>query len=120
MQIKEMRALRGPNFYSQKPVIFMKLDLGALEERPTDRVQGLRSMIEEMLPTLQQHTCSPGVEGGFFQRVERGTWAGHVAQKPAMPFSTRTIPECWKPPNARAQRRFTFQKTENIRRSGRI
>lgn len=106
MQIKEMRALRGPNFYSQKPVIFMKLDLGALEERPTDRVQGLRSMIEEMLPTLQQHTCSPGVEGGFFQRVERGTWAGHVAEHIALELQ------------GLAGHRVTFGKTFTLKEKG--
>ena len=80
MRIMEMRALRGPNFYSRAPVIFMKLDIGALEDSPTDVVSGLRENIETMMPTLVEHNCSPGRTGGFFERVERGTWAGHVVE----------------------------------------
>lgn len=80
MKIRELRALRGPNYYSQLPVIFMKLELGELENRPSDTVSDMRERLERMMPTLYKHTCSPGVEGGFFQRIERGTWAGHIAE----------------------------------------
>ena len=84
MKILEMRALRGPNYYSRYPAIFMKLDLGDLEIKPTDKVKGLRENIEEMLPTLIEHRCSIGHRGGFFERVERGTWAGHVVEHVAI------------------------------------
>lgn len=80
MKIIEMRALRGPNFYSRYPAIFMKLDIGDLEEKPTDKCPGFRENIEKMLPTLIEHRCSIGKRGGFFERVKRGTWAGHVVE----------------------------------------
>ena len=80
MKIIEMRALRGPNFYSRYPAIFMKLDIGDLEEKPTDKCHGFRENIEKMLPTLIEHRCSIGKKGGFFERVKRGTWAGHVVE----------------------------------------
>jgi len=80
MEIKELRALRGPNFYSRYPVIFMKLDIGKLEEKPTDLVPGFRAEIEAMMPTLMEHECSLGKRGGFLERVTRGTWAGHVTE----------------------------------------
>ncbi|MFW6301802.1 MAG: cyanophycin synthetase family protein, partial [Bacillota bacterium] len=80
MRILEIRALRGPNLYSLWPVIFMKLDIGSLEEQPTDQVPGFRTRLEEMMPSLYEHTCSPGRSGGFFERIERGTWAGHVVE----------------------------------------
>ncbi|MFO8051288.1 MAG: cyanophycin synthetase [Thermoplasmatota archaeon] len=80
MKIIEMRALRGPNFHSRYQAIFMKLDIGDLEERPTDMVPGFRENIERMFPTLIEHRCSIGRRGGFFERVERGTWAGHVVE----------------------------------------
>jgi cyanophycin synthetase len=31
-----------------------------------------------MFPSLIEHRCSEGCRGGFFSRVERGTWMGHV------------------------------------------
>ena len=53
-----MRALRGPNYYSRYPVIYMKLDIGELEERPTNMVEGFRERIEELIPTLYEPRCS--------------------------------------------------------------
>ena len=84
MKIKEMRALRGPNYYSRHPVIFMQLDLLELEEKPTDMVPNCRELIAEMLPSMYQHKCSPGVIGGFYERIVRGTWAGHVVEHVAL------------------------------------
>lgn len=80
MYILESRALRGPNYFHQKPVILLKIDLEELEEKPTDLIPGFKDNLEKMIPTMIEHTCSPGVRGGFFKRLERGTWAGHVAE----------------------------------------
>lgn len=80
MKILELRALRGPNYYNNKPVIFMKLDLGELEEKPSDLVPSFRKNLENMIPTIYNHTCSIGEKGGFLERIERGTWAGHIAE----------------------------------------
>ena len=84
MRIVEIRALRGPNLYSGFPVIFMKVDIGALEDSPTDVISGFLENIGEMMPTLVEHTCSPGRRGGFLERVERGTWAAHVVEHVAI------------------------------------
>ncbi|MEA3558202.1 MAG: cyanophycin synthetase [Candidatus Thermoplasmatota archaeon] len=84
MEIRDIRALRGPNYYSRYPVIFMKLDIGEFEEKPTDKVPGFRKNIEEMVPTLIEHRCSVGKRGGFFERIDRGTWAGHVVEHMAI------------------------------------
>lgn len=84
MNILQCRALRGPNYYHQKPVIYMEVDLGALEEKPSDQVPRLRERIEKMMPGLYDHTCSIGEKGGFFKRIEKGTWAGHVAEHIAL------------------------------------
>ena len=84
MKIKEIRAIRGPNYYSRHPVIFMQLDLGELEEKPTDRVPGFRDNLASMMPSLQGHKCSPGHVGGFYERLVTGTWAGHVVEHVAL------------------------------------
>ena len=84
MKIIEMRALRGPNYYSRHPVIFMKLDIQELEMKPTDLIPDFKKNIDLMMPSLYEHKCSPGSIGGFYERIERGTWAGHVVEHIAL------------------------------------
>ena len=84
MNIIEMRAIRGQNYYSRHPVIFMQLDLEELEMKPTDMIPGFKENIESMMPSLYEHKCSPGRIGGFFERLDRGTWAGHVVEHVAI------------------------------------
>ncbi|SMP72147.1 cyanophycin synthetase [Anoxynatronum buryatiense] len=84
MKILEMRAIRGPNYYSRHPVILMQLDLEELEEKPTDTVSDFKENIARMMPSLQEHKCSPGRVGGFYERLVRGTWAGHVVEHVAL------------------------------------
>ncbi len=84
MKIMELRAIRGPNYYSRHPVIFMQLDLEELEKTPTDMVPGFRDNLAMMMPSLYEHKCSPGRVGGFYERLVRGTWAGHVVEHVAL------------------------------------
>src|SRR5213079_2358799 len=90
MKIIELRALRGPNYWSvRRPkLIQMKLDLEELEEKPTNHVKGFRERLETAMPTLIEHRCSEGVPGGFFHRVEEGTWMGHVIEHVALEMQT--------------------------------
>lgn len=84
MIIIEMRAIRGPNYYSKHPVIFMQLDIEELESKPTDLEPHLKDNLAKMIPSLEAHRCSPGVVGGFYERLLRGTWAGHVVEHVAL------------------------------------
>lgn len=84
MKTIEIRALRGPNYYSRHPVIFMKLDIQELEMKPTNLVPGFKDNIALMIPTMHKHKCSVGTVGGFYERLIRGTWAGHVVEHVAL------------------------------------
>jgi cyanophycin synthetase len=66
----------------------MKLDLETLEQRPTNTIEGFRQRLEAMFPTMFGHRCSVGQPGGFFQRVEEGTWMGHVIEHIALEMQT--------------------------------
>jgi cyanophycin synthetase len=90
MQILELKILRGPNYWSiRRPkLIQMKLDLEELEERPTNHIHGFRERLEKMFPSMYSHRCSVGAPGGFFQRVEEGTWMGHVIEHIALELQT--------------------------------
>ncbi|MFP4457923.1 MAG: cyanophycin synthetase family protein [Clostridia bacterium] len=84
MKIIGMRAIRGPNYYSRYPVILMKLDIEKLEAKPTDMVPNFKENINKMMPSLYEHRCSTGRIGGFYERLVRGTWAGHVVEHIAL------------------------------------
>ena len=86
MKILKVQALRGPNIWSiqRKKLIQMRLDLEETEQFPTDKIPGFRERIEALMPTLYEHRCSEGVPGGFFHRVENGTWMGHVIEHIAL------------------------------------
>lgn len=84
MRIIEHRALRGPNHYSRYPTIFMLLDIGELESRPSDHIPGFNQRLVKLLPSLREHRCSPGYVGGFLERLERGTWAAHIVEHVAL------------------------------------
>lgn len=90
MQILEIKVLRGPNYWSvRRPkLIQMKLDLEEMEQRPTNKIAGFRENIEKLLPTLFAHRCSEDKPGGFFSRVDEGTWMGHVMEHIALEIQT--------------------------------
>jgi cyanophycin synthetase len=66
----------------------MRLDLEEMEQRPTNTIDGFRQRLEAMFPTMIEHRCSVGTRGGFFQRVDEGTWMGHVIEHIALELQT--------------------------------
>ena len=90
MKILEIKVLKGPNYWSVRrtKLIQMKLDLEELEQRPTNTIPGFRERLEKMFPTMIEHRCSEAVRGGFFKRVDEGTWMGHVIEHIALEIQT--------------------------------
>ena len=82
--------LKGPNYWSvrRNKLIQMKLDLEEKENMPTNKIPGFRERLEQLLPSLYEHRCSVGEPGGFFQRVDEGTWMGHVVEHIALEIQT--------------------------------
>ncbi len=90
MKILEIKVLKGPNYWSvRRPkLIQMKLDLEEMEQRPTNTIPGFRERLEKLFPSMYEHRCSVGEPGGFFQRVDEGTWMGHVIEHIALELQT--------------------------------
>ncbi len=90
MRILELKAMRGPNHWSVRRhhLIIMRLDIGELEQRPTDKIPGFYERITTLLPTTYSHRCSEEHEGGFWERIKRGTWMGHVIEHIALEIQT--------------------------------
>ena len=86
LRIVETRVLRGPNYWAREPVIRQVVDLGVLEEFPSNKIPGFVDALVGMLPTLEDHACSLGRRGGFVTRLREGTWVGHVSEHIALEF----------------------------------
>ncbi len=90
MNILEIKVLKGPNYWSVRrtKLVQMKLDLEELEQNPTNKIPGFRERLEQLFPTMIEHRCSEASRGGFFKRVEDGTWMGHVIEHIALELQT--------------------------------
>src|SRR5215468_7714749 len=84
MRIIEIRTLSGPNFYSHRPVLLMRLDLGDLAGKESFEIPGLIDRMLDLLPGLHSHYCSKGRPGGFIERLREGTFFGHIVEHVAL------------------------------------
>ena len=80
MVIQSIVYLRGPNIWTYGAAIEAVIDIGDLEDCPSNLVPGLYERLVAWLPSLIEHRCSPGVRGGFLQRLQTGTWPCHILE----------------------------------------
>ena len=88
IQIQRMTHLRGPSIWTYVPVIEALVDIGELEDFPSNTLPGFNERLSAWLPGLIEHRCSPGVRGGFLQRLETGTWPGHILEHVTLELQT--------------------------------
>ena len=84
LTILETRVYRGANIWSYDQAIHLVVELGSLEDFPTNLLPGFTDQLLTMLPGMREHSCSRGRRGGFVERLEEGTWLGHVAEHTAL------------------------------------
>jgi cyanophycin synthetase len=84
IRILDTRIYRGPNIWARVPVILLKVDIGELEDRPSNVIPGFNDGLVGLMPSLYDHYCSLGRPGGFIERLQEGTWMGHVLEHVAL------------------------------------
>lgn len=89
IQFLRMTHLRGPNIWTYRPVIEALIDIGDLEDCPSNTLPGFAQRLVAWLPGLVEHRCSVGERGGFLKRLEEGTWPGHILEHVALELQTR-------------------------------
>jgi cyanophycin synthetase len=72
--------LRGPNIWTYRPAVEAWVDIGDLEDSPSNTIPGFYERLSAWLPSLIEHKCSVGERGGFLQRVREGTWPAHILE----------------------------------------
>ena len=80
IQLLRINYLRGPNIWTYRPVLEVWLDLGELEAFPSNTLAGFNDRLTAWLPALIEHHCGVGERGGFLQRLQEGTWCGHILE----------------------------------------
>ena len=90
LRVNSIRIIDGDNEWSKskKQLVHMVLDLGRYEELPSNEIPGFYKALRTALPGMQTHRCSEGHAGGFFERVKRGTWLGHIIEHVALELQT--------------------------------
>ena len=98
LEICEINLLRGPNVWANYPVLEAWVDLGSLNDASSDEVPGFNERLKSWLPGLIEHRCSVGERGGFFQRLDRGTYPAHVLEHVTLELQTpgRSSPRLWQ------------------------
>lgn len=84
VSVQGVKVMFGANYFSAHAIVAMRVNLGAYDEVFTNLIPGFFEELKRRLPTLEQHKCSEGVEGGFFTRVVDGTLLGHVIEHTAI------------------------------------
>lgn len=88
MNIRAVRALRGPSIWASFTVLEVLVDLEELKDSPSNTIPGFNQRVKEWLPSLIEHRCGLGVRGGFFKRLDDGTYLGHVLEHVTLELQT--------------------------------
>lgn len=88
IEFLRMTYLRGPNIWTYRSVMEALIDIGELEDYPSNLLPGFNERLKAWLPQMIEHHCTPGVRGGFFQRLDTGTWAGHILEHVSLELQT--------------------------------
>ncbi|WP_141736229.1 cyanophycin synthetase [Oligoflexus tunisiensis] len=87
MNILKVLPIRGPNVFTHRPVMTMKLDLGPFTDVESKDCPGFNERLLALLPGLHSHRCSRGHPGGFVERLQEGTYFGHIIEHVALELS---------------------------------
>lgn len=66
--------------WTYRSVLEVLIDIGELEDFPSNTVPGFVGRLTTWLPSLIEHRCSYGERGGFVRRLHEGTWPGHILE----------------------------------------
>jgi len=78
IEIVDTRFYEGPNVHALFPVFEAKVDLGDFEETPSNPL--FAEKLVNLFPELAEHSCSKGYPGGFIERMNEGTYPGHIIE----------------------------------------
>jgi cyanophycin synthetase len=88
MRILKINKLRGPNVWANFPVLEIWIDLEDMNDTSSEMITGFNDRLKSWLPSMIEHRCSVGERGGFFQRLDRGTYMAHILEHITLELQT--------------------------------
>jgi cyanophycin synthetase len=70
--------------WTYQPAIEALVDIGDLEDCPSNTLPGLYERLSAWMPSLVEHRCSYDERGGFLRRLKEGTWPAHIMEHVAI------------------------------------
>ncbi len=64
------------------------VDLGPFKELSSELLPGFTARYKAWLPSVIEHRCSEGERGGFFKRLDRGTYLAHILEHTVLELQT--------------------------------
>src|SRR6478609_12091968 len=90
MEFRKILTLRGPNVWANFPVLEAWVDLGPYNDSCSNEIEGFNERIKGWFPAMIEHRCSVGERGGFFQRLDRGTYPAHILEHITIELQTQS------------------------------
>lgn len=94
MRSLELRAFQGRNVYIHRPAALALIDLEDLCGRESRELPGFNEHLLGLLPGLSRHSCASGRSGGFLERLQAGTYFGHVLEHVILELQARLGLQC--------------------------
>ncbi|MFS4460266.1 cyanophycin synthetase [Bdellovibrio sp. HCB2-146] len=88
MKISRIKAIYGPNVYHSLPVLVTRLHLEEWTDIASNQIEGFTDNLIALLPGLDEHHCSPQKQGGFVERLRRGTYFAHIIEHVSLELSS--------------------------------
>lgn len=88
MHFRRLFYLHGPNIWSRRSAMEVWVDLGKLKDWSSEMMPGFNERYKAWLPGVIEHRCSVGERGGFFQRLDRGTYLAHILEHTTLELET--------------------------------
>jgi len=88
MEFRKILTLRGPNIWANFPVLEAWVDLGPYNDSCSSEIPGFNERLKGWFPSMIEHRCSVGERGGFFQRLDRGTYPAHILEHISIELQT--------------------------------
>ena len=86
--IRDIISLRGPSIWTYPPSLEAWIDIGEFEDYPSNTLPGFVDRLKAWLPNMVEHRCNYGEHGGFFRRLDEGTWIGHILEHVTLELMT--------------------------------
>lgn len=84
IELLRVTYLHGPNIWTYRSVVEAWVDIGELEDFPSNTIPGFPERLAAWLPSLADHRCGIGEPGGFLLRLREGTWPAHIMEHVAI------------------------------------